>query len=258
MEQLTDTVWVHGIVAHGYSMTAGVVLGHDRIFVFDTLDRPQAMAPVAELLDGLAAGRRVIVVNSHHHWDHVYGNAAFTGHDIVAHRLCPRLIVAQSRSGSESIPPEPPEGVTLPSIGFGDRLRYEDPAATVHLIHTPGHTEDSIILYVEQSEVLLGGDAVEWPFPSLAMRDGRDVYLKTLRQLTQLPVRRVVPSHGPVMGKEIIDRRRGRRDLSRAAPPEHRVALRRGLTRHNADALDPARHAPDALDPPAQRRQLDK
>ena len=55
MEQLTDTVWVHGIVAHGYSMMAGVVLGHDRIFVFDTLDRPQAMAPVAELLDGLAA-----------------------------------------------------------------------------------------------------------------------------------------------------------------------------------------------------------
>ena len=205
MEQLTDTVWLHSVVAGGFPVAAGVVLGHDRIFVFDTLDSPQAMAPVAELLDGLAAGRRVIVVNSHHHWDHVYGNAAFAGHDIVAHRLCPRLIVAQSRSGAESVPPKPPEGVALPSIGFGDRLRYVDRSTTVHLIHTPGHTEDSIILYVEQSEVLLAGDTVEWPLPALSMRDGEKVYLQTLRQLTQLPARRIVPAHGPVMGKEIID-----------------------------------------------------
>jgi glyoxylase-like metal-dependent hydrolase (beta-lactamase superfamily II) len=95
--------------------------------------------------------------------------------------------------------------VTPPSIGFGDRLRYEDQAATVDLLHTPGHTEDSIILYAEQPGVLLGGDTVEWPFPSLAMRDGEEVYLKTLRQLNQLPARQVVPAHGPVMGKEIID-----------------------------------------------------
>ncbi len=93
----------------------------------------------------------------------------------------------------------------LPSIGFGDRLRYEDRVAAVDLIHTPGHTEDSIILYVEQAEMLLGGDTVEWPFPSLALRDGKEVYLKTLRQLSQLPARRVVPAHGPVMGKEVID-----------------------------------------------------
>ncbi len=205
MEQLTDTVWLHRVVTHGFSVAAGVVLGHDRIFVFDTLDSPQAVAPVAELLDGLAAGRRVIVVNSHHHWDHVYGNAAFTGHDVVAHRLCPRLIVAQGHGGAESVPREPPEGVPLPSIGFGDRLRYEDLVAAVDLIHTPGHTEDSIICYVEQAEVLLGGDTVEWPFPSLALRDGEEVYLKTLRQLSQLAVRLVVPAHGPVMGKEIID-----------------------------------------------------
>ena len=205
MEQLTDTVWLHGVVTHGFPVAAGVVLGHDRIFVFDTLDSPQAMAPVAEMLEGLAAGRRVVVVNSHHHWDHVYGNAAFGGHDIVAHRFCRRLIVAQVGSGGESVPPEPPEGVPLPSIGFGDRLRYEDQVAAVHLIHTPGHTEDSIILYVEQAEVLLGGDTLEWPFPALALRDGREVYLKTLRQLSQLPARLVVPAHGPVMGKEIID-----------------------------------------------------
>jgi len=229
MEQLTDTVWLHSVVTHGFSVTAGVVLGRDRIFVFDTLDSPQAMAPVAELLDGLAAGRRVIVVNSHHHWDHIYGNVAFAGHDIVAHRLCPRLIAAQSGSDSSTVPLEPPEGVALPSIGFGDRLRYEDQAAAVDLIHTPGHTEDSIVLYVEQAAVLLGGDTVEWPFPSLALRDGEEVYLKTLRQLNQLPARRVVPAHGPVMGKEVIDaNERYIEDLYEAVRRAKRAGVERG------------------------------
>jgi glyoxylase-like metal-dependent hydrolase (beta-lactamase superfamily II) len=205
MEQLSDTVWLHSTVTHGFTVTCGVVMARDRIFVFDTLDSPQAVEPVAMLLEGLAAGRRIVVVNSHHHWDHVYGNAAFAGHDVVAHRLCRRLVVAQMDSGSESVPAPPPEGVPLPSIGFGDRLRFEDEDAIVNLIHTPGHTEDSIILYIPDQQVLLGGDTVEWPFPSLAQRDGRGVYTKTLRQLNQLAVRQVVPSHGPAMGKEIID-----------------------------------------------------
>ena len=205
MEQLSDTVWLHSVVTRGFSVTSGVVMARDRIFVFDTLDSPQAMAPVAALLEGLAAGRRIVIVNSHHHWDHVYGNAAFAGHDIVAHRLCRRLIFTQSSGRSNSVPPPPPEGVPLPSVGFGDRLRYDDESAAVNLIHTPGHTEDSIILYVPQQQVLLGGDTVEWPFPALAQRDGGAVYLKTLRALNQLAVRQVVPAHGPVMGKEIID-----------------------------------------------------
>jgi cyclase len=241
MEQLTDTVWLHSIVSHGFSVTAGVVLGRDRIFVFDTLDSPQAMAPVAELLDGLAAGRRVIVVNSHHHWDHIYGNAAFAGHDIVAHRLCPRLIVAQGRSDSPTVPLEPPEGVALPSIGFGDRLRYEDEAAAVDLIHTPGHTEDSIVLYVEQSEVLLGGDTVEWPFPSLALRDGKEAYLKSLRGLNQLPARRIVPAHGPVMGKEVIDaNERYIEDLYEAVRTSKRSGVHRGEVDLPAERFVPA------------------
>ena len=205
MQQLTDTVWIHTELTHGYDVAAGVVLGSDRVFVFDTLHSPQAVAPLRALVDEIAGARRVVVVDSHYHWDHVYGNAAFAGCDIVAHRSCRRLILAEAESESEKVPEPPVEGVPLPSIGFGDRLRYSDDTSTIHLIHTPGHTSDSIILYYDEDELLFGGDTVEWPFPSLALRDGEETYLKTLRQLNQLPVARVVPAHGPVMGKEIID-----------------------------------------------------
>ena len=144
-------------------------------------------------------------MNTHHHWDHVYGNAAFPGIDIIAQRACPRLIVAQSRTADESVPLQPPEGVPLPTITFGDRLTFSDGSETVHLIHAPGHSEDSLVVFLAGAGVLLAGDTLEWPLPNFAQRDGKDTWIHTLRQLKQLPANLVVPSHGPPMGKTLID-----------------------------------------------------
>ena len=206
MERLSDNVFIHTVITHGYSVNCAVVMGSERIFVFDTLDSPEAMAPVTELLGSEADGRRIVVINSHHHWDHVYGNAAFPQCDIVAHRLCGRLIDAQVKTHSEKIPLPPQEGVLPPNVAFGDRLTFTEDTVTVHLLHAPGHSEDSIVAWIDPLSLLLAGDTVEWPFPCFAQRDASEIYPHTLRQLNQLPVNLVVPGHGPVMGKEIIDR----------------------------------------------------
>ena len=137
MEQLTADVWVHRIDAEGFPTVAAVALTPTRAFVVDTLMRPQDMRPVLELLAERAGERRTVVVNTHHHWDHVYGNAAFPGVDIVAQSACPRLILAHSTTTDESVPPQPPEGVPLPTITFGDRLTYSDELETCLLYTSP-------------------------------------------------------------------------------------------------------------------------
>ena len=172
MERLGDNIWVHRIWADGFAAASVVVFTTGRVFVFDTLTRPRTWSPWCGLLAERGDGRRVVVVNTHHHWDHVYGNAAFPGVDIVAQRACPRLITASTLSRSETVPLPPAEGVPLPGITFGDRLLYSDDDESVHLMHSPGHTEDSLVLYLEQAKVLLGGDTVEWPLPSLACATG--------------------------------------------------------------------------------------
>jgi glyoxylase-like metal-dependent hydrolase (beta-lactamase superfamily II) len=205
VEQLTADVWIHRVDAAGFPTVAAVALTPTRAFVVDTLMRPQDMDPVRELLAERAGERRIVVVNTHHHWDHVYGNAAFAGRDIVAQRACPRLIVAQSNTADESVPRQPPEGVPLPTITFGDRLTYSDEPETVHLIHTPGHSEDSLVVFLAGARLLLAGDTLEWPLPNFAQRDGKNVWIHTLRQLKQLPVDLIVPSHGAATGRAIID-----------------------------------------------------
>lgn len=205
MQQLAPSVWGHAIEAEGFPTVAGVVLTARRAFVVDTLTGPEHMAPVLEFLEAQAGDRVRVVVNTHHHWDHVFGNAAFPSLDIVAQRGCPRLIQAELQGGDESLRLPPPEGVPLPTITFGDRLTYVDADESVHLIHTPGHSEDSLVVFLSAGRLLLAGDTVEWPLPNFCQRDGGDEWVRTLRQLKQLPVDLVVPAHGPAMDKRIID-----------------------------------------------------
>ena len=204
MEELARDVWVHRVSAEGFPTISSVAFTPTHAFVIDTLMGPKDMEPILELLRERAGERRVVVINTHHHWDHVYGNAAFPGIDIVAQRSCPRLM-QQNTSSNESVPMPPAEGVPLPTITFGDRLTYSDGPETVHLIHTPGHSEDSLVVFLSSARILFGGDTVEWPLPNLAQRDGMEAWVTTLRQLKQLPVDLIVPSHGPAMGKSLID-----------------------------------------------------
>jgi glyoxylase-like metal-dependent hydrolase (beta-lactamase superfamily II) len=205
MNELAPAVWAHVIDAEGFPTLAAVVLTPRLAIVVDTLTGPAEVAPVADFLAGEAGDRRVVVVNTHHHWDHVFGNAAFAGDDIVAQRGCPRLIQAELQSGDESRRLPPAEGVPLPNVTFGDRLSYVDGGGSVHLIHTPGHSEDSLVVFLTESRLVLAGDTVEWPLPNFGQRDGSEEWIRTLRQLKQLPVDLIVPAHGPAMDKQIID-----------------------------------------------------
>jgi glyoxylase-like metal-dependent hydrolase (beta-lactamase superfamily II) len=205
MQQLAPSVWAHVIDADGFPTLSAVALTPRRAVVVDTLTGPAEMAPLVDLLATEAGYRRLLVVNTHHHWDHVFGNAAFPDVDIVAQRACPRLIQAELQGGDESLRLPPPEGVPLPTITFGDRLTYGDEGETVHLIHTPGHSEDSLVVFLTRARLLFGGDTVEWPLPCFCQRDGREAWVRTLRQLKQLPVDLIVPAHGPAMDKRLID-----------------------------------------------------
>ena len=205
MLELKRNVFVHRVEAMGFPVVSALVITATRAFIIDTLTRPQDMEPVVAALAEKAPGRRRVVVNTHHHWDHVYGNAAFATSDIVAHRTCPRLMELQARAWSETTPAPPREGVPQPTVTFGDRLAYIGDDESVSLIHTPGHSEDSLVVYLDAARVLLAGDTLEWPLPTFAQRDGFAAWIRTLRQLKQLPADVVVPSHGPAMGKELID-----------------------------------------------------
>jgi glyoxylase-like metal-dependent hydrolase (beta-lactamase superfamily II) len=171
-----------------------VIDGPKHAFVVDTFLGPKSMAIVKKRMGRALRGRPVVVINGHYHWDHIWGNCAFPKSQIVAHSLCRERI---ERIGAKELKAygSMQQGnvkLVLPNCTFTDRLVYQDDG--VELLHSPGHSPDSISVFDRTDNVLLVGDNVERPLPYLYSTD-LDAYERTLRSYLSSGARRIIAGH---------------------------------------------------------------
>lgn len=173
-------------------------------FVIDTFLGPDSMAPVRKVVDRRRPSKPVVVLNTHHHWDHVWGNCAFLNSTIASHRLTKERMVEHGHEELVSYGKyqRGEVSVILPQMLFDDRLAFEENG--VEFFHSPGHTEDSSSCYDRADKVLLVGDNVELPLPYLNW-GGLDMYLKTLEGYERMGAARVIAGHCPRVTAEVID-----------------------------------------------------
>ncbi|HUR51077.1 MAG TPA: MBL fold metallo-hydrolase [Mycobacteriales bacterium] len=118
-----------------------------------------------------------------------------------------------------------------PSYTIGGEALTEDgevfgaAGVTLRLLHTPGHSSDSVSLYVEDDPAVLTGDTILGRGTTVvAHPDGvlRD-YLRSLERLRELGDVTVLPGHGPelphagVAAQQYLDHREQRLEQVRAA-----------------------------------------
>lgn len=87
-------------------------------------------------------------------------------------------------------------------IAGGETIRLGN--RIYQVLHTPGHADGHLSFYDPEREWLIGGDFLLPKIsPNISLWPGCDpnplrTYLATLDRLTDLPVKKVFPSHGPV------------------------------------------------------------
>ncbi|MFH7596074.1 MBL fold metallo-hydrolase [Streptomyces racemochromogenes] len=141
------------------------------------------------------------VVNTHHHGDHTYGNAAFAPALIVGHDAARTEQLAAGRQ-LELIWPETDFGaleITAPDLTYGDRLTLHVGATEVRVLH-PGvaHTRGDSVVWLPGQRVVFTGDLVfagGTPFLAMGSLAGS---LRALELLRSLDAETVVPGHGPL------------------------------------------------------------
>jgi glyoxylase-like metal-dependent hydrolase (beta-lactamase superfamily II) len=216
-------------------LNCGLVVGDDACLVIDTRSHLGEGRALAEAVRAVTP-HPWTVVNTHAHYDHCFGNAAFRPADVWAARNCLAeltdtaehqraavvhdLIVAGDPA-AELVATAP---VDLPDHLVDVTAGLDVGGRAVSLRHLGrGHTSADLVVSVD--DVLFAGDLVEEGAPP-AMGDAYPLeWPATLTALLGLVVGPVVPGHGAVVDEAFVTAQRdelaelarlltGRHDLS--------------------------------------------
>ncbi|MEV8504795.1 MBL fold metallo-hydrolase [Actinoplanes sp. NPDC051475] len=158
----------------------------------------------------VAGGRPAprLLVNTHSHGDHTFGNYVFPEATVVAHRHARNEMDRAGLHLTELWP-----GVTwgdvevvLPAVTYADRLTVHVGALTAELLHVGNaHTTNDTVVWLPEHKVLFTGDIAMsgvTPFCPLGSIAGS---LGAVEQLRALDPAVIVGGHGPVGGPEVLD-----------------------------------------------------
>lgn len=200
------------LVCHnGRLVQTFIVVTRRYVVLIDTVINPATARRMVEYARPyLAAGRTLLVINTHADYDHAWGNQLFAGTDaffpapiIGSQRCADRLRAGEEAALLQEMQHAEPEifgdvRLTPPTVGFDGELRIDGGDLTLHLIPTPGHTKDHLSVYIPEIATLLAGDAAELPYPVARTADGLAAMRASLATLAALNAQTVLYCHAPV------------------------------------------------------------
>lgn len=178
-----------------------IVVGQRAVWAIDAGTYAHEGQEMADFIHGLGREANRLLY-THGHGDHALGSAAFRGAEAVAHNLmpieCRRLLPMLAKRANKTVA-ELAAQITWPTITFSHELTLDLGDRRLHLIPTPGHSQDGISVLLEEEKLLVAGDAfVTSIVPAIGNGDSR-VLEATLRGLAQMDIEIVVPGHGAVV-----------------------------------------------------------
>lgn len=206
-----ETVGTRGLLFSfdhiGMRTNVYAINGSDVIYIVDTYLGPDIMAEIDRALHAAFGPKPKIIINTHHDWDHIWGNCRYRDQWIVGHERCKELIGTEGPK--QLLENGEGKGLTLgtvvltpPNLTLTDRINFEADGLTVW--HTPGHTADSISIWDTLDKVLVAGDNLERPHP-FTQWSQLDVFERSLESYLALPIAHVITGHTGVEGKALIE-----------------------------------------------------
>ncbi|WP_435207534.1 MBL fold metallo-hydrolase [Micromonospora sp. bgisy143] len=217
--EVADRVYVRGEPLLRVNVT--LVVGDDGALLVDTLSSAGQATELAEAVRAVT-DRPLTLVNTHHHYDHCFGNAVLAGdpaRPVYAHERA----AAALREDPERLRREAYEEVRTEHPGLAADLSDTPLLAPTHTVHTEttvdlggrrvvlrhpgrGHTDADLVAFVPDADVLVAGDLVEQSGPP-AFEDSYplqwpDAVADLLRLTTPRTV--VVPGHGDPVDVEFV------------------------------------------------------
>jgi cyclase len=193
------------------------VVFEDYVVVIDA-NFPQGAAEVIEAVKKTTDKPIRYVLDTHHHGDHAYGNAVFAkeGASIVAQANCARLLRLNGPKEFEEAGKGPTgrkdvreSKLKVPNLVFDDKLVLDDGKQRVEFLFLGhAHTSGDAFAYLPQHKLLCTGDAcVNGAYNFMGHGDSAS-WIRVMERAQQLDVKFVLPGHGPIAGKDLLERQK--------------------------------------------------
>jgi len=180
------------------------------------IDTGCGLFPLKSIVNELKGNRKLLVFNTHSHWDHVGGNAEF-GEIFIHTKELSKARRSRNLFLLKSSPKEiaknykeikyhlPPAEIVNP-LNDGDKFDLGD--LSVEIIHTPGHSRGSISILTNRGE-LFTGDTAHYGTMYLPSKRHFPEFLKIISKLMEPfetnPNIEIYPSHEDYpVGKELL------------------------------------------------------
>ena len=204
-------------VLHSYGANQGFILGKRASLVVDTGFHEKVAASILRRVNSKT--RRIFVLNTHYHSDHVFGNSVFadTRAVIIANQNCSRSMKVKSEKLLDGYRKRDPKlsrmlrGVKIayPDITFAREIETQlDDLLEAEITHPAAraHTDGDSMAFVPRDRVLFAGDILWVGYhPNLEDADLQG-QIRALKMILRLKPRRIVPGHGPVCGPREVER----------------------------------------------------
>ena len=150
-----------------------------------------------------------VLVNTHHHGDHTFGNYLLAGEAaIIGHELCRESIVREAFAAHRLFPGVEWGEITLapPDVTFRDHLELWLDDLRIELIHVgPAHTTNDVVVWIPERKLLYAGDVVFHGGTPFALAGSVTGWLDALGRLRALGAETIVPGHGAICGPRVLD-----------------------------------------------------
>lgn len=186
---------------------------------------PENVADVLARVRTVSAQPVRYLLNSHHHGDHVSGNASVRrelGVDIIAHRNIRENFLRIKQPGE-------------PNITFADQASVHLGGVEVQLFHLGrGHTNGDTVIYFPDLKTIHMGDLVIDGMPVIDYAGGGSAieFIATIDNMLKIDFDTAIPGHGRVMSRDEVRAYRVRfdtlnqrmRELARRKVPKSAIA----------------------------------
>lgn len=208
--QIAPDIWLlEGSTANfsqdngGNIVNVAFIVGTDGVILIDTGISKRYGEALQAAIASVTDQPVRLVINTHHHPDHAFGNQVFAGTPIAALAETRRLLEVEGPAFLDNMYRTLGDWMRGTEIRLPDQLLegelLEVAGRRLRLLYLRGHTGADLALLDEASGVLFAGDILFYQRAlTTPQSPGLEVWLADLERLQALDWKLLVPGHGPV------------------------------------------------------------